>query len=126
MTQTAMHERVKLAQIVASGLHQLAAAAAHQVISDRIAREKGNTTLTVWNDIDVIAGNLAQPYITALAQLAGDELIVNKTCNESFIASQQASKAGTDEQIRSDTGIQGTNEMHSRLARRGRKAKGAG
>jgi hypothetical protein len=123
MTQTATPERVKLAQIVASGLHQLAAAAAHQEISDRFARDK---TTVVFDELDRVAGNMKAPYIEALVKLAGDDFLMAMTCNESCIASQKASKAGTDGQIDSNTGIQGTNEMHGRPSRRGRKAKGAG
>ena len=78
MTQTAIpSERMRLAAIVASGLHQLAAAAAHQIITDKV--EAGRASASVWDSIDIVAGNLAQPYISALAQLAGAEIEASKT-----------------------------------------------
>jgi SAM-dependent MidA family methyltransferase len=123
MTQTATPERVRLAHIVASGLHQLAAAAAQQSIQDRIERGKADASL--WVDFNTVAGNMKAPYIEALAKLAGDDFLMAMTCNESCIASD-AAKGASDDTDRPNTDLHGTVQRVGKSARRGASAKRSG
>jgi hypothetical protein len=111
---------MRLAAIVASGLHQLAAAAAHQIITDKV--EAGRASASVWDSIDTVAGNLAQPYISALAQLAGADIEVGKTS----IADCNANKVGTDDTDRQNTDLQGAMQLHGKPSRGGAAAKRSG
>lgn len=123
MTTTAIPERVKLAHIVASGLHQLAAAAADMAVRDRIAKDKTLEGGAVFDAMDALAVSLKAPYMAALAQLAGVDELTSYASNQN---SGIASEAGGNDTNGQNTDLHGAVQLHSQPTRRRASSKRGG